>query len=183
MRIEGDAAAAAGVELTAVDFAAFFAANNDRVARALALTLGDAEAGREAAAEGMARAFQRWERIARYEDPTGWVYRVGLNWSRTRFRRTRREVLVAASPVEEADAERPHADPRLAAALAGLTVEQRSVVVLRFFLDWSEARTAAALGIAPGTAKSRCSRALERLAVLLADTPTDRPQERPDGPR
>jgi RNA polymerase sigma-70 factor (ECF subfamily) len=66
------------------------------------------------------------------------------------------------------------------AALDRLAVDQRAVVVLRYYLDWSEARTAAALGIAPGTVKSRLSRALDRLAVLLAD---DRPPaQRPADP-
>ncbi len=59
------------------------------------------------------------------------------------------------------------ADPALDAALGELDVEQRSVVVLRYLLDWSVAETAAALEIAPGTVKSRLSRALHQLEVRL----------------
>lgn len=54
-------------------------------------------------------------------------------------------------------------------ALLELSAEHRAIVVARFVLDWSEAQVAAALDIPPGTAKSRSSRALSRLAELLED--------------
>jgi RNA polymerase sigma factor (sigma-70 family) len=49
-------------------------------------------------------------------------------------------------------------------ALAGLTKPQRDVVVLRYFVQLTEAQTADALGIPAGTVKSRLSRALAALA-------------------
>ncbi|HET8617959.1 MAG TPA: sigma-70 family RNA polymerase sigma factor [Acidimicrobiales bacterium] len=58
----------------------------------------------------------------------------------------------------------------LAAALARLPVDQRSVVVLRYYLDWSLDQIAAGLGIAPGTVKSRLHRALRRLENSLRET-------------
>jgi RNA polymerase sigma-70 factor (ECF subfamily) len=54
-------------------------------------------------------------------------------------------------------------DPRVHNALRALDVDQRAVVVCRLLLDWSVEQTATALGIKPGTVKSRLSRALERL--------------------
>ena len=47
------------------------------------------------------------------------------------------------------------------------------MLVLRFYEDLSEADTAAVLGIAPGTVKSRVSRALARLREAL-DAESDR---------
>ena len=61
----------------------------------------------------------------------------------------------------------------LTAALAALSDGQRAVLVLRFYEDLSEADTAAVLGIAPGTVKSRVSRALARLREAL-DAESDR---------
>jgi RNA polymerase sigma factor (sigma-70 family) len=52
------------------------------------------------------------------------------------------------------------------AALGRLDAKSRAVLVMRFFDDLSEADTAAALGISPGTVKSRTSRALARLREM-----------------
>lgn len=51
----------------------------------------------------------------------------------------------------------------LTAALALLPAQQRAAVVLRYFLDLSEAQTAQAMGCAPGTVKSHTAKALSRL--------------------
>ena len=59
------------------------------------------------------------------------------------------------------------ADPAIAAAIARLPLDQRSVVVLRYYLDWSTEEVAEALGVAPGTVKSRLHRALRRLESSL----------------
>lgn len=58
-------------------------------------------------------------------------------------------------------------EPDVLAALGELDVPQRSVVVCRFYLGLSELETAQALGIRPGTVKSRLHRALRRLEVRL----------------
>ena len=149
-------------------FEAFFAAQHDRVARSLALAIGDEHLGRDAAAEGFTRALQRWRKVSRYDNPTGWVYRVGLNWARSRARKTRREL--APDVVGEAADPRatfPEVDPRLIPALRTLSDDHRAVVVGRFYLDMSEAELAEALGVRPGTIKSRLSRALAHLSEML----------------
>jgi RNA polymerase sigma-70 factor (ECF subfamily) len=61
----------------------------------------------------------------------------------------------------------PVVDPAIDDALAGLPTKQRAVVVCRLLLGWSEAQTSAALGIRPGTVKSRLHRALGTLQVEL----------------
>ena len=154
------------IDLGLVDFDAFFAAHLEPISRALALSLGNTELGRDAAAEAMARAYQRWGRVSTYGNPSGWVYRVGLNWGRSRLRKRRREVQTAFDP-ERAVEPTPAIDSGLDVALRQLPLPQRAVVVCRYYFDWSEAQTATALGVAPGTVKSRMSRALERLGAEL----------------
>ncbi|MCU0261734.1 MAG: hypothetical protein MUE78_12000 [Ilumatobacteraceae bacterium] len=154
-------------------FERFFRAEVGPVQRSLTLTLGDADLAAEATAEAMARAFARWPKVSGYDNPAAWVHRVGLNWATSRWRKRRREVLTDHEPDRSLDAA-VTADPELTSALARLDIDQRAVVVLRYHLDWSEADTAAALGIAPGTVKSRLSRALTRLAEMLED-PHGRP--------
>lgn len=147
-------------------FEDFYTGAHDHVSRALALTLRDEELARDATAEAMVRACQRWEEVSGYDNPAGWTYRVGLNWARSRLRKWRREVRSDHGP-EQAGADETVIEPRLDDALAGLSVDHRAVVVLRYYLDWSETRTAAALSIPAGTVKSRLSRAMTRLAEIL----------------
>jgi RNA polymerase sigma-70 factor (ECF subfamily) len=158
--------------VNATGFDTFFREHHVSMVRALGLTLGDADLGRDAAAEGFARALQRWSKVARYTNPAGWVYRVGLNWARSRRRRTRREELGVT--IEGAALPVPPQSGELIRALRELSLDHRTVVVGRYYLDWSEAQLAAALDIAPGTVKSRLSRALAQLAQLL-ETPFDAP--------
>jgi RNA polymerase sigma factor (sigma-70 family) len=60
---------------------------------------------------------------------------------------------------------------RLLRALDQLAEIDREVISCRYLADLSERETAAVLGCRPGTVKSRLSRALERLRVLLDATP------------
>jgi len=150
-------------------FADFYAANRRSVLAALALTLRDRELARDAAAEGMARAYQHWAKVGTCRNPSGWAYRAGLNWATSRLRKFRRERPSAPAAEPAARCEDP-ANPELEAALANLPMDQRAVVVLRYHLDWSEAATAESLGIAPGTVKSRLNRALAVLRSNLRES-------------
>lgn len=145
-------------------FCAFYAEAQAPVTRALAVALGDAELGAEAAHEAMARCFAHWSRVGDYDNPAGWVYRVGLNWGRSVRRRMARKLpFLGAVAVEPP----PVADPQIQQALSELTIELRSVVVCRFLLDWSVQQTADALNVKPGTVKSRVHRALGLLENKL----------------
>ncbi len=146
-----------------VSFDDFYQGCRDQVARTLALTLGDEELAFDAADEAMSRALERWAEVRTYANPEGWVYRTGLNWARSWLRRRRRGAvkdLLVASPDRTVDRT---VDTDLVAALDRLPDKQRSVVVLRFYRDWTTEQTAEALDIAPGTVKSRLNRALTRL--------------------
>jgi RNA polymerase sigma-70 factor (ECF subfamily) len=83
-----------------------------------------------------------------------------------------------AAPSPEAaliDAERRE---QLIAALNRLDERDREALACRYFLDLSEAETAAALGIRRGTVKSRLSRVLDRLRTELEARPEDLEEER-----
>ena len=137
------------------------------VVNALSWSLGGHDLGREAADEAFARAYERWEQVAGMGNQAGWVYTVGLNWGRRRLWRSNRErELLTKVPVSEVR-HLHHRNPDLARALAGLSVKVRSVVVMRMLLDYSELDTAEALGLSPGTVKSRLHRGLAQLKQAL----------------
>ena len=149
----------------------------DRLYRARAVTLGDHHVAREAVDEAMVRACVRWRTVGDYDRPGGWVYRVGLNWARSRWRKLQREEQLdppadddgapdgwpqpGPEPGPEAEVD-GFGGPALA-ALRDLPVDQRAVIVCRVLLDLDTAATADALGIPTGTAKSRLARGLAAL--------------------
>ena len=150
-------------------FEDFYRANADRVRRALAVTLGDPEAAGEAVDEAMTRALARWRHVRRLDSPAGWVYRVGLNWSISRWRRLRREIALGDHEPEVDTAGADTLGAGVAIALQALPVDQRAVIVCRALLECSTAETAASLGIPEGTVKSRLARGLTALRAAIDD--------------
>ncbi len=151
-----------------IAFHDFYVSSRDRIGRALAVTLRDADLAADVVDEAMARAYQRWDKVSTMDNPSGWVYRVGLNVARSRIRRLARRLPEPRSEPERLAGEPTLFEPAVMRALAGLSVDHRAVVVGRLLLGWSEAETAAALAVRPGTVKSRLHRALAVLEPQLS---------------
>jgi len=134
--------------------------------RTVSLALGNTELGREAVDEAMARAFKHWKKIEGYENPSGWVYRVAVNWGRNRIRSKKKEAPESHAPSKGFDSS---IDPDFHRALMSLSIDARSVVVLRHLYNYSTEEAAAVLGVAPGTVKSRLSRAIDELRPALTE--------------
>ena len=164
--VHGDITTSHNATTDTDSFADFYRDHCERIGHALLVTLGDHELARDATNEAMARALHRWKSVSRYSNPTGWVYRVGLNWARSWLRRRRREQERPLVVVQSTAAVEP-ADEELQTAIDALSVDHRAIVVCRFFLDWSVEETANALDIPPGTVKSRLSRALAHIRAHL----------------
>jgi RNA polymerase sigma-70 factor (ECF subfamily) len=106
-----------------------------------------------------------------------WVLRIVGNEARNRRRSAGRRSALALRVADPGDArtESPEdaavASERrraLAAAVASLDDRDREVIALRWFAELSEAEMAVALGVRPGTVKSRLARAMSRLRDVLA---------------
>lgn len=147
-------------------FETFYNENWTKVHRAVAVIIRDADLAREAVDEAMVRAYERWKTVSMMANSEGWVYRVAVNWARSRLRR--RSMWKGLSPTAEVVQDPEVSDPLVVDAIRRLPARQRDVVVLRFLLDLSEADTAEALGIPRGTVKSRLSRAVEVLREELS---------------
>lgn len=154
-----------------VTFDEFYSRHYDDIARALAITLGDRQLGTEAADEAMTRAYARWKVVGAYANPTGWIYKVGLNWARSWHRTVaRRASILKRYAPTDATVLPPTADLDLQNSLAGLDEKYRSVVVCRYLLDWDTQTTAEALSLREGTVKSRLSKGLELLRSELGES-------------
>jgi RNA polymerase sigma-70 factor, ECF subfamily len=145
-----------------------------RTAYVLAGSAADAE---EAAQDAFVKAYRALWRFRAGAPFKPWLLRIVANEARNRRRSAGRRTALAlraaqvpsgeAAPSPEAaliDAERRE---QLIAALDRLGESDREAIACRYFLDLSEAETAAALGLRRGTVKSRLSRALDRLRTEL----------------
>lgn len=151
-----------------VDFESFYRARFQDIYRPLAVILREPDLAREATDEAMTRALRHWSTVMRADNQTGWVYRVAHNWAIDQIRKRRRFRIVREAPTEPTW-QPVIPDPAVFSAVTALPYDQRAVVMLRLVEDWSERQVAEALGIAPGTVKSRLSRALDRLRVELGE--------------
>ena len=148
------------------EFESFF---RETFPRAVAVTQRIVEsraAAEDVAAEAMARAYAEWRSIRELAYRQAWVLRVASNLALDAVRR-RKPDLKPAEPanVEETATQRV----ALAAAIRSLPRRQREIVALRHLAGMSEAETAAALGVAPGTVKAHGHRAMTTLRASLGD--------------
>ncbi|MDA8217842.1 MAG: sigma-70 family RNA polymerase sigma factor [Dehalococcoidales bacterium] len=89
----------------------------------------------------------------------------------------------AAEPSPEAQVELAETRREVWDAMARLAPSQRAAVVLRYFLDLSEAEVASQLGCPRGTVKRRLHTARKRLGYLLMEVlPGRQRHETPAGP-
>ena len=151
---------------TEAEFSAFVQRRWPQLVRLGFVLTGDAGLAEDLAQTALARVYASWSRICRSGDPDAYVRRVMVNANRSRFRKRRvAELLTGAVPEPPPVDVAGGSDDRvtLMAALMSLPLGQRSVVVLRFWLDMTEAQVAQALGCSVGTVKTQGSRALAKL--------------------
>jgi RNA polymerase sigma-70 factor (sigma-E family) len=146
------------------DFEAYVAARSTALWRSAYLLTGDPHRAEDLLQTALLKVWRRWDRIERREAVESYV-RAALvstytDWWR---RRWNGEVPTGELPETPAATASPEVRRDVLTALALLPRGQRAVVVLRFFDDLSEARTAAVLGVSVGTVKSQTSRALATL--------------------
>ena len=131
------------------------------------LISGDAHLAADLVQDALERTGMAWRRIRRHDDPGAYVRRVIVNRYLNRVRSLRRERLVDRTPeTVHIDAEPP--DEQLWRAILQLPKQQRTVLVLRFYDDLSDAQIAGLLGCSVGTVKSNASRALAKLRAMFA---------------
>ena len=148
-----------------------------RTAYLLAGSAADAE---EAVLDAFLKAHRALGRFRAGAPFRPWILRIVANEARNRRRAAgRRSQLVLraaqttvsgdAAPSPEAMLLSSERREQLLEAVGRLAEKDRLAITCRYFLDLSEAETAATLGWRPGTVKSRLSRALGRLREELGE--------------
>ena len=133
--------------------------------------LGDPAEAEDAAAEGMARALVKWERVRDLPYRDAWILRVVSNVAidRARHRARSASASEATEVVDRTDGQEDLTVLRLALveALGALPARQREVIVLRHLCGLSEMEVGAVIGISTNSVKKHASRGFVRLRSRL----------------
>ena len=161
-------------------FAALVAPHAPVAFRAAYLITGSAADAQDAAQEGLVKAWLALDRFRPGAPFRPWLLQIVINEARNRRRSAGRQerlaLRLARAPEETVPASRGRIAlagerrARLLAAVESLREDDQLVIAARYFVGLSEAETAAALSLRPGTVKSRLSRALARLREVLGET-------------
>lgn len=154
--------------MAAADFDEFYSAHYSKVvAMAYGLT-GDLAEAQDLAQEAFCRAWQRWSRIASYDEPLAWVRRVVTNLATSRWRKA----LVMRRHQRHERTDVPALGPdrvALVAALRRLPHNHRFAIVLHYLGDLPVAEVAQEMGVPQGTVKAWLHRGRAALASHLTE--------------
>lgn len=150
-------------------FAAWYGVEHPRVLAVLAVTGGNLDAAKEAAAEGFARAYERWDTVSLMSSPAGWTYRVSLHELRRTIRRARREHVLLRAQVPPPAIAPTDSRAEVWDAVQQLPKRQRTAVALRYVADMTEQSIADVMDVRVGTVSATLHTARRRLAELLGD--------------
>lgn len=137
--------------------------------RALTVAGGDREVAADCVQDAFTRAYTRWRRISRYDDPPGWIRHVALNRMRDHFRRQARRdrAVERLATLDETVVEAPPVPSELAAVLATLPPQQRIAAALFYVEELSVRECAAAMELSEGAVKYHLHAAREHLRDTL----------------
>jgi RNA polymerase sigma-70 factor (sigma-E family) len=161
------------------DFEEFVAARARSLFRTAYLLTDSRESAEDLVQSALEKAYPRWWRIRRTEQPEAYVRRIIVNLAND-YWRSKKGVLVHALDEEHLEervrdgllqygdsAERLATRDLLLRALRALPFQMRAVLVLRYWEGLPERETADLLGCSVGTVKSQAARGLGRLRHLV----------------
>src|SRR6266540_3284133 len=145
--------------VTNADFEAFYLAHRVRLFRALVVVTRDVHAAEELAQDSFVRVWERWDRVRRLADPTGYLYRTAMNGWFQLHRRAARGARRMVHPGRAVDPmEAVENRDLVARRLLELPPRQRAALVLTEYLGHDSTEAGRALGIRPGTVRRLASK-------------------------
>jgi RNA polymerase sigma-70 factor, ECF subfamily len=163
--------AAPAVEADVTAFEAFFHAHERSIFAYLWRMTGDEQAAYDLSQETFLRAWQRFARVAAYDKPAAWLFRVATNLALNSAQRRaiRERERDAVAPSLGGDASDP-ADQIAGAdrTLQTLSPRRRAVLILHDAAGLATAEVAEALGMRQGAVRMALSRAREEFRLRYA---------------
>jgi RNA polymerase sigma-70 factor (sigma-E family) len=151
---------------------ALFDMHYPRLLRVAAVLLGDVGAAEDVVQDAFLGLHAAWDGVRDRGDAAGYLHRSVVNGARSRRRRQAVALRNRPSPPPDVASAEDAAlagllTGPLVAALRAMPRREREAVLLRHYLDLSEAQTAEALGLRRGSVKAYASRGLARLRAVL----------------
>ena len=156
-------------------FDAFYRTTRAQLVVQVAALTGDPAEAHDHVQEAFVRAWARWTRVSRLEDPEGWVRRVAYNLAVSRWRRARRTVLRAQLPDHVIEWDDGQAE--IVAAMQTLPRSEREAVVLHHLVGLSVEEVSREMHAPSGTVKSWLSRGRAHLGDALTTRLAHDPDE------
>jgi RNA polymerase sigma-70 factor (ECF subfamily) len=155
----------------APSFEAFYEATFRRLFIALCLVTGDRHEAEEIAQHAFVRVYERWDRVAVLEDPTGYLFRVSMNAFRSRYRRASIALrrMFALAPAATDDLAAVETRDEVVRLLRGLHARERAAVLLTSLLDYSAEEAGRVLGLRASSIRSLTTRARARMRHEVGD--------------
>lgn len=151
------------------EFAARTEAVKQRLYRTAYLYLGNESDAMEAVDEGVYQALRALRKLRQPEVFETWLTRIVLNQCHKELRRRKRFSHSGEDGLPETAGPDDYDALPLKEAIRRLPENLRTVVILRYFVGYTQAETAEALGIPQGTVATRQRRALELLRLELGE--------------
>ncbi len=166
-------------EAAAADLPGLFRRHHAELLRLAVLIVRDKPTAEDVVQDVFTRLHARGHRAGDLDDALAYLRAGILNGCRSVLRRkaigrrlqVMRDWPYSSSTIQSAEQEAIRAEDRdeVLRALAALPARRREVLVLRYYLNLSEAEIAATLGISAGTVKSTAARGIAALARSLKE--------------
>jgi RNA polymerase sigma-70 factor (sigma-E family) len=160
---------------------ALYTSHYRSLVRMAALLLHDTAAAEDVVQDAFVAMHGSWRRLRDADKALAYLRQAVINRARSRLRHLKvvddkapalaPDRSTAYVPSAEAGAMHAFERHRVMTALRALPHRQREVIVLRYYLDLSEAQIADAMDISQGAVKSHASRGIAALRRTLETTP------------
>ncbi len=151
------------LEAPLTELEAFCRQEFDRLVGLLSLYCGNSFLAEDLAQEALATACRDWRQVRTSSNPSGWLYRVGINLCNSHFRRRAAERRAKAKLHATPQAPDPDWAISVRQAVSLLPRRQRTALVLRYYGELTVREAADLMGCAEGTVRALTHKALTNL--------------------